>query len=176
MSRPLALDLVILALLVLAALSGAGSGALKQVIQLVAYVLAALAARLLAAPIASGLESALPAPLARAAAPTLVFLGAASLLGLLGAAALRGTALSRAVRSPADRAGGALLSGAKVLVAAWVALSAVALAGDALPWIGSRASTSEFASLAREHNLVQAVLPEQVRKLEDLGKRLPGKL
>ncbi|MFT3917077.1 MAG: CvpA family protein [Anaeromyxobacteraceae bacterium] len=172
----MALDLVILALLLVAALSGAGSGALRQVIQLVAYVLAALAARILAAPIAAGLENALPAALARAAAPALVFAGAASLLGLLGAAALRGTALSRAVRAPADRALGAVLSGAKALVAAWVALSAIAIAGDALPWIGARASTSEFASLAREHNLVQAVLPEQVRKLEDLTKKLPGKL
>lgn len=131
-----------------------------------------VASRALAAPIADGLAKAVSGPLARAAAPALVFAGALALFGLLGAALLRATGLSRAVQAPADRALGAVLSGAKALVVVWVLLSALSVAGDALPWLGERAARSEFAALAREHNLLLEVLPEQVEALEGLGKKL----
>src|SRR6266545_2576042 len=54
-----------------------------------------------------------------------------------------------------DRGAGALLGGAKAAVAVWALLSALALAGDLAPHaVTSRAKRSDFAALARAHNLV----------------------
>lgn len=136
-------------------------------------LLAALAARGLSAPVAKGLGTALSPALARAAAPAIVFAGALALASLLLGALLRATSLSRAVRGPADRAAGAVLSGAKAAVGAWVLLSALAIAGEALPWLGRQGGRSQFASLAREHNLIERLAPEQVEKAEDLGRKIP---
>jgi membrane protein required for colicin V production len=169
----LALDLVILAALALAALTGAASGGLRQVVQLAAVVLAAVAARTLSAPVARGLGTAISPVLARGAAPAVVFLGSLALASLVLGALLRATGLSRAVRGPADRAAGAVLSGAKAALGAWVLLSALAVVGNALPWLGRQGEKSQFASFAREHNLLERLAPDQVQAVEDLGKKLP---
>jgi membrane protein required for colicin V production len=163
----------VLAGLAIAALVGAASGALKQVLKLAAVVVAALAARTLSAPVANGLGTVLSPVIARGAAPVLVFLGALALVSLLASALLRATGLSRAVQGPTDRALGAALSGAKAVLVAWVLLSALAVVGNALPWLGRQGERSQFASLAREHNLLEKVLPDQVQAVEDLGKKIP---
>ena len=140
---------------------------------LVAALVAAWAARALSAPVAHGLATALSGPVARAAAPALVFAGAFALASLLLGALMRASGLRKVVRGPADRGLGALLSGAKAGLVAWVLLSAVAVAGEALPWLGRQGQRSQFASLAREHNLLERLAPGAVNAVEDAGKRLP---
>lgn len=86
---------------------------------------------------------------------------------LLGAAILKGTGLARVVRGPVDRAGGALLGGAKGALAAWVLLSALALARELVPErVLAWSAGSDFAALARSHNLVVRLDPAAARKLE----------
>ena len=140
---------------------------------LVAALVAAWAARAFSLPVARGLATALSGPIARAAAPALVFAGSFALASLLLGALVRASGLGRAVRGPADRGVGALLSGAKAAVVAWVLLSALAVAGEALPWLGRLGERSQFASLAREHNLLERLVPGAVNAVEDAGKRLP---
>lgn len=160
------LDLAVLALLALAALAGAASGALRQVVSLAAVALGALAARAWTDDVAAGLARTFR-PAARLVAPVLLFVGIAALASLAGALVLRGTGLARAVRSPADRGAGALLGGAKGVLAAWVLLSALALAGPAAPEAVRRlARGSDLAALARAHNLVAHVLPGTAHAVE----------
>lgn len=135
-------------------------------------MIAVLAARSLSGPVADGLATQLAPALARGVAPALVFGGVLAIVSLLSAALLRATGLRRAVHSPADRAGGAVLSAAKTLAVAWLLLSALAVAGDALPRLGRQARSSQFASLAREHNLLARYAPGPVRAIEELGDRL----
>jgi membrane protein required for colicin V production len=159
-------DLAVLALLGVTALLGAASGALKQVVSLGAAALGVVAARAFAAPVAEGLARTIPGPIARVAAPALLFLGAFALASLAGSAVLRGTGVARAVRGPSDRAAGAILGGAKGVLAAWLLLSALALAGDAAPdALRDRTRESDFAALARAHNLVSRLQPDAARSL-----------
>lgn len=159
-------DLVVLALLAVTALRGAVSGALKQVVSLAAVVLGVLAARTFGPQVAEGLSRTL-SQAGRLVAPALLFAGAFALVSLAGAAILRGTGVARVVRGPADRAVGAVLGGAKGALAAWALLSALALAGDVLPRpLAARARRSDFAALARAHNLIARVDPDAARILE----------
>jgi membrane protein required for colicin V production len=161
------LDLAVLALLALSALLGAAGGALRQLVQLGAAVLGWLAARHLGAAVAAGLGRTLPALLARAVAPSLLFLGTFALASLVGGAVLRSSGLASVVRGPVDRAGGALLGGAKGALVAWVLLSALALAGGAIP--GADALDlrgSDFAAVARANNLLLRLDPGAARGLE----------
>jgi membrane protein required for colicin V production len=159
-------DLTVLALLAVTALLGATSGALKQVVSLAAAALGVVAARAFGDPVADGLARSLSS-LARVVAPALLFLGAFAIASLVGAAILRGTGVARVVRGPADRAAGAILGGAKGALAAWALLSALALAGDAAPTaVRARLRGSDFAALARAHNLVSRLDPDAARTLE----------
>jgi membrane protein required for colicin V production len=163
------LDLVVLAVLALAAVHGAVGGALRQVVQLLAAVVAWLAARHLGAAVAAGLSRWFPGFLARPGASALLFCGTFALVTLVGAIALRATSMARVVRGPADRGLGALLGGVKGGLIVWVLLSAVALAGGALPakaaaWVRG----SEYASLAHDHNLLTRIDPQRARLLERL--------
>lgn len=163
------LDLLALALLAGAAVLGAASGALRQVVQLGAAVLAWLAARHLGPAVAAGFARSVPPPLARAGASAVLFLGIFALATLVGAVALRATGLARIVRGPADRGTGALLGGAKGALVLWVLLSAALLAGRAVPGpapLVRALATSDLAALAREHNLLLRIDPEGVRALE----------
>jgi membrane protein required for colicin V production len=163
------LDLLALAFLAGAAALGAASGALRQGVQLGAAVLGWLAARHLGPSVADGFARSVPAPLARAGAAVLLFVGISALATLAGAVALRATDLSRVVRGPADRGVGALLGGVKGALAVWVLLSAALLAGRALPGgagLGRALARSDLAALAREHNLLVRIDPEGVRALE----------
>jgi membrane protein required for colicin V production len=160
------LDLAVLALLAAAALLGAASGALRQLVSLAAVVLGALAARAWTDDVAAGLSRTFR-PAARLVAPVLLFLGVAALASLVGAVVLRGTGLARVVRGPADRGAGALLGGAKGALAAWVLLSALALAGASSPDALRRlARGSDLAALARAHNLVARLDPEAARAIQ----------
>jgi membrane protein required for colicin V production len=161
------LDLAVLAVLAVTALLGASSGALKQVVSLAAAALGVVAARAFAHPVAEGLARPLSSPIARVAAPALLFLGAFVLASLVGAAILRATGVARVVRGPADRAAGAVVGGAKGALASWALLSTLALAGDAVPAsVRERTRGSDFAALARAHNLVSRLDPDAARALE----------
>jgi membrane protein required for colicin V production len=160
------LDLAVLGLLAAAALLGAASGALRQLVSLAAVVLGVLASRAWTGEVGAGLARRFSAA-ARPLAPVLLFLGVLALASLAGAILLRATGIARAVRGPADRGAGALLGGAKGALVAWALLSALALAGDRAPAaIAARARDSDFAELARRHNLVTRLDPEAARRLE----------
>jgi membrane protein required for colicin V production len=161
------LDVLVLVVLALAALHGALGGALRQLVQLGAALVGWLAARHLAAPVATGLVRWFPGFLARPGAAVLLFIGAFALVSLLGALVLRGTSVATVVRGPTDRAAGAVLGGAKGGLVAWVLLSALALAGGALPGrLGAASRGSEYATLARDHNLLMRIDPARARLLE----------
>ncbi len=160
------LDLAVLVLLAVAALLGAVSGALRQLVSLAAVALAVVATRAFTLPVGVGLARTFT-PLARGVAPVLLFVGTFALASLAGAAILRATGVASVVRGPADRALGALLGGAKGALAAWALLSAVALAGDALPRaLARRARGSDFAALARAHNLITRLDSNASRTLQ----------
>ncbi|HEX9307190.1 MAG TPA: CvpA family protein [Anaeromyxobacter sp.] len=162
----MSLDLAVLAVLAVAALLGASSGALRQLVSLAAALVGVVAARVFGHDVGEGIARSVT-PAARGVAPLLLFLGAFALASLVGLALLRWTGLARAVRGPLDRAAGALLGGAKAAVAAWALLSALALAGDLAPdAVTSRAKGSDFAALARAHNLVARLDANAARRLE----------
>ena len=172
------IDLVALAVLVLAAIAGAFSGALRQAVQLGAVALGWLAARHLGAAVARGLSGHLPALVARPVAAAVLFAGVAVLAAWTGHGLLRTGGLSRAVRGPADRAAGALLGGAKAALVVWVLLSALALAGGAVGVGRLRVDPrgSDLAALARAHNLLVRIDPGAARTLERIlrAARDPG--
>jgi membrane protein required for colicin V production len=162
------LDLSALVVLAVAALLGAASGALRQLVSVAAAVAGVLASRAFARDVGDGLARTVSAA-ARPAAPVLLFVGVFALASLLGGVILRASGVARAVRGPPDRAAGALLGGVKGALGAWVLLSAFVLARDHLParardW----AAGSDFAALARTHNLVARLDPEAARRLEQL--------
>jgi membrane protein required for colicin V production len=164
----LTVDLAVLALLVLLSVAGALTGALRQGLTLAAALLGWLAARHLAAPVGRGLARTLPEAAARPVAAVLLFLGTYALVSIVGGLVLRSRAAAGAVRSPADRALGALLGGAKATLVVWVLLSAAALAGGP---VGPRSfrvdpRTSDFAAVARDHNLLARVDPRRAKDLE----------
>jgi membrane protein required for colicin V production len=163
-------DLYVLVLLAVTALHGTARGALRQLVSFAAAVAGALAARALSAEVGAGFARTI-GPGARGLAPIVLFLGGFGLASLAGAAILRGTGVAKVVRGPADRAIGALLGGAKGALAAWAVLSTVALAREQLPerWaakLGSWVEGSDFAALAREHNLVSGLDPAAAKALE----------
>lgn len=160
------LDFAVLALLAVSALYGATTGALRQLVSLAAVVLGVLATRAWSADVAAGLGRTF-SPVARYLAPVLLFFGVLALASLAGRALLSFTGMARVVRGPADRGLGALLGGGKGLLAAWVLLSALALAGDHAPGAVLRwARRSDFAALARAHNLVRTLDPGAARAVE----------
>ncbi len=163
---PSLLDLSVLAVLAVAALLGAVSGALRQLVSLGAAVVGVLAARAFGKDVGEGLARTI-SPLARGLGPVLLFFGISAVVSLAGGLVLRGTGLARVVRGPVDRSAGALLGGAKGAVAAWVLLSAFALARELLPArVAGLGEGSDFAAIARDHNLVSRLDPGAARKLE----------
>jgi membrane protein required for colicin V production len=161
-------DLSVLLVLAVAALVGAASGALRQLVSLGAAVAGVLASRAFAKDVGDGLARTISAA-ARPVAPVLLFFGVFALVSLVGGMVLRATGVARVVRGPSDRAAGALLGGVKGALGAWVLLSAFVLAAGHLP-AGARAwaAGSDFAAVARTHNLVARLDPEAARRLEKL--------
>jgi membrane protein required for colicin V production len=148
------IDLVVLALLAVSALAGAMSGALRQIVSLLAAGAGVLASRAWSLEVGAGLARRFSG-LARPLAPALLFFGTFAAVSIAGALLLRAGGVSRVVRGPADRGAGALLGGAKATVVAWALLSLLALAGDVAPErVRAEARRSDLAALARAHNLV----------------------
>ncbi len=149
------LDLAILGAVVLLALVGAASGALRQLTFLGAALLGYLAARALAPTVAAGFGRGVPAHLSRVAAAVLLFFGVLFAASFAAHLLLRRTGVGR-FWGPPDRAVGALLGAAKAGLAAWVVLSALAFTGPVGPsWLRLDPRGSDFAALAREHNLFE---------------------
>lgn len=171
----MALDVLLLALVALAAGLGAASGAARQLVQLGAALLAWWVARRFGAPVAEGLDRSMPGFAARALAPALLFAGIFAAGTLLGALLLRLGKAGKVVAGPADRAAGALLGGAKAVVMLWVLLSAAALVGGPVGRGSAKVDpgASELGSLAAEHNLLRRLEPGAVERLEELREKLP---
>lgn len=150
----MSLDLAVLGAVVALALAGAAWGALRQLTFLGAAVLGFVAARALAPAVAGGMAGSLPAPVSRVAAALLIFFGVLFGASFAAHLFLRWMGAGRFWR-PADRALGALLGAVKAALVAWVVLSALAFTGPVGPgWLDPRGS--DFAALAREHNLFEA--------------------
>jgi membrane protein required for colicin V production len=126
------LDLGCLAIVTLAAVAGALTGALAQLASTGATAAGWAGARWLAPAVAPLLQGRVPAFAAHPVASVLTFAGCATVAALslraLGAAARARGALGGRV----DRAVGALLGGAKAALVLWVLLSALALWGRAV--------------------------------------------
>lgn len=165
-------DLAILAVLLLFAVAGAFTGALRQVFKLVGVVAGWLAAVHLAPRLVPLVFGAKPFPWQRSAAAVATFVAVVVLV------AIAGRLVRRAVQGPdghpgsTDRALGALLGGAKAGLAVWVVLSALALAGGkvALGRWSFDPRTSDFGAFAARHNLLVAADPVAARKIERLIK------
>jgi membrane protein required for colicin V production len=148
------LDLASLLALLLAAASGAFTGALRQLAKLGAAGLALAGTRALAPSVADALTRSVPrvvaGPLASAATFAALYVVLAIGLGLLSRAARA----AGAVPAPLDRGAGALLGGAKAALVVWVLLSALVAWGRPLPFLGAalQEPTSDLAALARERS------------------------
>jgi membrane protein required for colicin V production len=166
------LDLVILAVLLLFTVAGAFSGALRQVFKLAGVVAGWLAAVHLAPRLAPLVFRARPLPWQRSVTAVGTFVAVVVLVAVAGRLVRRAVQGPDGHPGPTDRALGALLGGAKAGLAAWVVLSALALAGGKValgPWsFDPRAS--DFGSFAARHNLLVAADPAAARKVERLLK------
>lgn len=165
-------DLVILAVLLLFAVAGAFSGALRQVVKLVGVVAGWLAAVHLGPRAAVLVFGARPLPWQRSATAVGTFVAVVLLVAIAGRLVRRAVQGPEGHPGPTDRSLGALLGGAKAGLAVWVVLSALALAGGKValgPWtFDPRAS--DFGSFAARHNLLVAADPAAARKVERLLK------
>jgi membrane protein required for colicin V production len=167
----MALDLAVVAFVALAAAFGSSAGALHQLVQLAGACVGWLAAWHLGPPVARGLARWVPLGNASAAAGLLLFLGFSILAAWVGHLFLSTRGLRGAVRSPPDRGLGALLGGAKWALVAWMALSALALAGGrvALGRWALDGEGSDLVALARDHNLLVRWRPAADEALKRLG-------
>jgi membrane protein required for colicin V production len=148
------LDLAVLGLVLLAAVAGAVSGALRQVLTLAGVVAGWAAARFLAPHLVRQLQ-------APSASTRVAVVAATFVVGWVVAALLAGAVL-RAVQGEAQRPGwfdrllGALVGAAKGGLVAWVLLALLALMGGRLA-IGSlliESRGSRAAALAARHDLL----------------------
>jgi membrane protein required for colicin V production len=149
----LILDLVCLAVLSVAAVSGAFGGALRQLAKLGAAGLALAGTRLLAPSVAAAMASALPRPVVGPLASAATFAALYVLLGLVLGILARAAHAAGAVPGSLDRGAGALLGGAKAGLVLWVLVSALVAWGRPLPFLGAAldAPSSDFAAFARDH-------------------------
>jgi membrane protein required for colicin V production len=153
------LDLLCLAVLVLGAVLGAMSGAVRQLFQLAVVVGAVLGARFLSQPAAAAMRGVLPEAAARPIAAAALFVVLVVALGLVARLVVGAAEAIGALRGPTDRALGSLLSGAKAALTLWLVLSALTLWGGDLPLkrVNLHPETSDFAAFARDVNLIQKV-------------------
>jgi membrane protein required for colicin V production len=175
---PATLDLVVLGVLLLFAVAGAFSGALRQLVQLLGVVAGWAAARLVAPRLVGPVLGSRPAAWERAALAVACFVAAVVLVSLLGRAVARRLQGPGGSPGPVDRGLGALLGGAKAALGCWVLLSALALARPPISLGGWKVDVrrSDFGSLAARHNLLEVAAPRQARLLSRLFEavRDPG--
>ena len=157
-------------MVLLAAIAGAVSGALRQVLKLAGVVAGWAAARFLAPQFARQLE------VTSATSRALVIAGTFVAAWLL--VALLARAIRRAVQGEEERPGrldrllGALLGAAKGTLVAWVFLALLSLLGGKLALGSLRIENrgSRAAALAARHDLLEAADPEAARTLRRLGE------
>jgi membrane protein required for colicin V production len=164
------LDLVVLALLVVTAVAGAVSGALRQLLGMVGAVAGWAAARFLAPVALQHLLARPPSPASRAMAAVLAFVAGALVATLLARALLRRVQGAGGRPGALDRAAGALLGGAKAGLVAWVLLSVLNLMGGRVTLGPLRIDGrgSDFASLAARHDLLELTDPRAAQALRHL--------
>jgi membrane protein required for colicin V production len=163
------LDLAVLGLLLLAAVAGAVSGALAQVLRLLGVVAGWAAARFLAPLLAARLG--VHGAAGRAALAAGAFVAAWLVVGLV-ARGIRRSLDDEAEPSGLDRLLGALLGGAKGALVAWVLLSLLALLGGRLDLgpLRVEARGSRAAALAARHDLLSLADPEAARLARKLAE------
>jgi membrane protein required for colicin V production len=143
-----ALDIVVLALLALAALRGAMNGLVREVFSLLALAAAIVAARALADPVGQELH----AWTGLGATPARLAGGLAAGVGALLAVGLAGRLLRRGVRAAglglADRAGGGVIGAAEgAVVACLLLLAVIAALGRDDPHLADSKSLKAFETL-----------------------------
>lgn len=150
------LDLAVAGMVVLLAVLGAVSGALRQLLTLGAAVLGYAVARLLGPPVAAGLTRTLPGPAAQATAGLVLFF-ATFVVAMLAGNLLLHSRKDGPRPGPADRALGALLGATKAGLVIWVVLSALAIVDRPVgpTWFRLDPRQSDFAALARRRNLLE---------------------
>jgi membrane protein required for colicin V production len=148
------LDLLCLALLVVGALAGAASGALRQLAKLAAAGIALAGVRLAGPAVADARARTVPRFVAGPLSAALTFAVLYVLLGIALGLAARAARATGVFPASVDRGVGALLGGAKTALIAWVAVSALVAWGRPLPWTGDGldARSSGFAAFARDHS------------------------
>jgi membrane protein required for colicin V production len=165
------IDLIVLGCLVLFAVLGAVTGALRQILNMVAALSGWLVARALGPYVADGLARSLPKAMARPAASALLFVGTFIAVGIVGRLILRAAAgKGGPVRSPVDRGLGALIGAGQAGLGGWVLLSALVLFDARVGFLDPRGS--DFAALARDHNLLERLDPPAVRVMRRLIKAM----
>ena len=162
------LDLAVLGLVLLAAVAGAVSGALRQVLKLAGVVAGWAAARWLAPRVVQELHA--PSAATRVAITAGVFLATWLVVALLAPTILRAVQGEEERPGGLDRLLGALLGAAKGGLVAWVLLALLALLGGRLA-IGSlliESRGSRAAALAARHDLLSLASPRAARLAQRL--------
>lgn len=147
------LDLVCLTALAAAALSGAFTGAVRQLAKLAAAGLALAGTRVLGPSVTDVVARSLPRVVAGPLAAAMTFAALYVLLALVLGILSRAARAAGAVPVPLDRGAGALLGGAKAALVLWVLVSALVAWGRPLPFVGAalHESASDFAAFVREN-------------------------
>jgi membrane protein required for colicin V production len=164
------LDLALLGLVLLAALAGAVTGALRQVLTLAGVVAGWAAARFLAPHLVRQLDA--PSAATRALVVAGTFVAAWVVASLLGRAVRRAVQGEEERPGGLDRVLGALLGAAKGTLVAWVFLALLALLGGkvALGSVRIDDRHSRAAAWAARHDLLAAADPGAARTLRRLGE------
>jgi membrane protein required for colicin V production len=164
---PATLDLVMAGLVLAFTISGALSGALRQLVQVAALVAGWLAANAWGGALAERVFGASAWPWQRALSGGLCFVAAMLAVGLAGRFLVARGAGAGGKPRGGDRGLGALLGAVKGGLLAWLLLSAlVRFSPLELGSFRLEAGRSELGSLAARHDLLGAILPRQARGLD----------
>jgi membrane protein required for colicin V production len=163
------LDLALLGLVLLAAVAGAFSGALRQLLKLAGVVAGWAAARWLAPVLTKQLDA--PSATTRTLVIVATFVAAWALVALLARAIRRAVQGEELRPGGLDRALGALLGAAKGALVAWVFLALLALLGGKVVLGSLRIDDrgSRAAALAARCDLLAAADPGMARTLRRLS-------
>jgi membrane protein required for colicin V production len=163
------LDLWLLGLVLLVAVAGAFSGALRQVLKLAGVVAGWAAARWLAPLLTRQLEA--PSAATRAMVTAATFVTAWVLVAWIGRSIRKAVQGEKERPGLTDRLLGALLGATKGALVAWVFLALLALAGGRLVLGSVRIDDhgSQAAALAARHDLLAIADPEAAGSLRRLS-------
>lgn len=164
------LDLALLGLVLLAAVAGAVSGALWQVLKLAGVVAGWASARWLAPRVVQQLQA--PSAATRALVVAGAFVGAWMVVAILARAIRRAVQGEEEEPGGLDRALGAVLGAAKGALVAWIFLSLLALMGGRLALGPLRVESrgSRAAAWAARHDLLALASPKAARAAQRLAE------